>query len=865
MASTVFGAPSSARGDGHFASGGMDYVFASDFSEWQYPPTSSSSNSLRENNPATCLMEFYMMTDRGRDLSPDAPLPDFGNPAEADLEFGEVLTDAKLLRVIKNFQNSMNPMQNIAACACCNDRICCGTNNRKLRQLLITDACFELTAVSAPDWDKMEALQLALNFQYHTIFVPDWTRIDACRPPIAARKTKKVAGTKKATPADVAVLAGDASGGAILEPTTPTRPVAYRLYPSNVDSANGVVNLCKDCHNALTAKTAKKACLPKFSVANGFEFGNIADGTLPKLTVAEEKLLARHRTMCERIKVTPGGHNSLKGHVCLVKHTGPDAMEHSAQDLQASMTLPHLAILPSVVQVLFVGKRENWVKHLKKKQNDADATDSSTALLETLQHYVNVRPAVVFQWLRVLKLTNPAYKDVIIRNENDPDIIAALNAIPLSIIANAVVADDEMAIKLEEHTGNDVAGVRNVEEFGSRIGVTTTGGGNTTGSGVACACGGDSGAASEHPGSCVACTCCDAANTETASESASADEVVVDGPYEGPAILGAVYIYDPPQPDSDDVHFLKSVMKTVLVHRLGDDLINEYEEGFTAITNAFPHLFIFGTATFPEEYLFTIKFTSKLVNHASNRFVDQRLLFLLTNLIHRHSSSAIIGIKARTKPECMTKFGSITNAPEFTQRIQRAVKYPKSADAKALVKELQPLIRQCSAEVPFSAESRGAVLGRQMALLQLFGTPGFFITISPTDTNSALVMRFCEPVPEYHHSAVPDAKFPSSHDEPPPGFREHCRVNFVMPEHAERLRAVSDNPVAAAKYYGMAVHALFKHLLCLKPSHRQRRTTLPCDRFDGLFGRSLAYMGVTEVIIFKSLLHCNNNYYIFAL
>ena len=147
------------------------------------------------------------------------------------------------------------------------------------------------------------------------------------------------------------------------------------------------IDLCADCHQAV-----KKKEVPKFSVANGFDFGDVRrlkdvlseDKALPPLSLVEKHLISRVRLYASIVKLSHNERNRriLRGHVISFFQDGP---EMAAKTLK---TLPDLEAVNSI-KVMFVGPTGQF-EHSRK--------DSAIAC-----HELRVRPQVVFSWLAFLK------------------------------------------------------------------------------------------------------------------------------------------------------------------------------------------------------------------------------------------------------------------------------------------------------------------------------------------------------------------------------------------------------------------------------------------------------------------------------
>jgi len=92
-----------------------------------------------------------------------------------------------------------------------------------------------------------------------------------------------------------------------------------------------------------------KNVLPRYSIANGYDFGNPEALGLPALSVAEQMLIAWCHPY-KRILKLVGGQEALSGHTVCLEHDGSHVLAPS---------LPRLSLGDQLV-VAFVGTEEQW-------------------------------------------------------------------------------------------------------------------------------------------------------------------------------------------------------------------------------------------------------------------------------------------------------------------------------------------------------------------------------------------------------------------------------------------------------------------------------------------------------------------------
>jgi len=180
--------------------------------------------------------------------------------------------------------------------------------------------------------------------------------------------------------------------------------------------------------------------------------------------------------------------------------------------------------------------------------------------------------------------------------------------------------------------------------------------------------------------------------------------------------------------------------------------------------------------------------------------------------------------------------------PDFLQRLQRALDDPDTPESRKLVSEIEKLVRMSGRDVPFSPAQRHAAVSQLYSMVQFYGLPSWFVTVSPGEVNNKLVMTICDKVDwaaidmEQVSDDVTNPKAPKKK----PEFQ--WSIEFDYPD---RARKVAENPVAAAKHFAALTEAIMKHLCKLECDHTNRKT---CNigNVAGALGKMIAHFGALE-------------------
>ena len=231
------------------------------------------------------------------------------------------------------------------------------------------------------------------------------------------------------------------------------------------------------------------------------------------------------------------------------------------------------------------------------------------------------------------------------------------------------------------------------------------------------------------------------------------------------------------------------------------------------------------------------------LNHHSMRFEHEaQLLFLLFNQMQRHHVCRDVSATVKACPKHVEAFNSMVAEPDFLQRLQRALDDPDTPGARKLVSEIEKLVRMSGRDVPFSPAQRHAAVSQLYSMVQFYGLPSWFVTVSPGEVNNKLVMTICDNIDwaaidmEQVGDDVTNSKAPKKK----PEFQ--WSIEFDYPD---RARKVAENPVAAAKHFAALTEAIMKHLCKLECDHTNRKTC-NIDNVAGALGKMIAHFGALE-------------------
>jgi hypothetical protein len=163
-----------------------------------------------------------------------------------------------------------------------------------------------------------------------------------------------------------------------------------------------LLKACNSCLNSIR----KDKKIPHFSLANGYDFGNIS--VLPLLLPIEKLLISRVILFSYIYKISPDGQNGFKGHSIAFQFNGPETF---------LTQMPNLTTVENIT-VVFKGNKTDLFR------------------LSSLKSFFQVRTSVVYLWLDVLKANNTLYHDIEIESHD-------LDYIQSGILSKVIVSDDD--------------------------------------------------------------------------------------------------------------------------------------------------------------------------------------------------------------------------------------------------------------------------------------------------------------------------------------------------------------------------------------------------------------------------------------
>ena len=237
-------------------------------------------------------------------------------------------------------------------------------------------------------------------------------------------------------------------------------------------------------------------------------------------------------------------------------------------------------------------------------------------------------------------------------------------------------------------------------------------------------------------------------------------------------------------------------------------------------------------------------------------------IFLLFGQLRRHTGLKLLSASVKNNSKAFTDFKALSSDPKIVERIESAIKDPTTADAKALIRQLNKTVSVYGPMVPFTDESRKAKKGHFIAMRRHFGPPTFFNTAADDPIGSPLALRMTWPSINNHdfpatekvrteggtstfvEQLIREGKI--SVDIRDPSIYHHRQVDFLL-NYATLIERINTNAAAAIYGYCQQMYASFEHIygIPLTSTSGKRTQHMPMS-MKGAFGHVAAVVSVLE-------------------
>jgi len=207
-------------------------------------------------------------------------------------------------------------------------------------------------------------------------------------------------------------------------------------------------------------------------------------------------------------------------------------------------------------------------------------------------------------------------------------------------------------------------------------------------------------------------------------------------------------------------------------------------------------------------------------------------------------------------------------APNFPERLQNSRENPASDDAKALLKELTPVIMITGGRIPFSPLERGTRASVELwSMIRMMGFPNEYWTVGLDETRSAIVARHACFKQSGVIGDIASAESRSAADFwHNMGGDANGNYDFNLVHHANNLpqnlpdldqatefyrheigELITKDPTAVVLLMQRMIKELHETLIGIPSQYKKTRSPDFSSRLAGLLGRAKAFFDVTEL------------------
>ena len=255
--------------------------------------------------------------------------------------------------------------------------------------------------------------------------------------------------------------------------------------------------------------------------------------------------------------------------------------------------------------------------------------------------------------------------------------------------------------------------------------------------------------------------------------------------------------------------------------RVGDQLLNTYEDNHVIYGGTFPFAFTLGV---PEEYSgpFHLRVFSRLLLAYNGAFEScPKFIFLAFNQLQIRAASRGVAYEAKSNSKHLASLKDMLQSPDFDGLLASAVADPDGAAGKKVIRMIGPLIRKVGRKIPHGPLERANELSVLYAMQQRYGPHSDFITFSQSSSTQPLVIKWGSRM--------------FGHDDHPGLLKEGSEI--WNSDRINRNRTARTSPASCARYFDRVVRAVLKCLFGLA-SFGSRSEKFGDNVKPGIFGRA---------------------------
>ena len=522
--------------------------------------------------------------------------------------------------------------------------------------------------------------------------------------------------------------------------------------------------LCSSCCVA-----PKMTGLPTFNVGR-IDFGRIL--SLEAMTDAEELVIARCIRYHKVYKFGMSDQLAFKGHAICFEH-----------DASIEVSKLPRTDFEQLIGITFIGSRMLW--------SERTAFGSAREKFVKAYPQISVDPQKVIRRLRLKRELDPAYENIQI--DDSPETLQMLASLHHTLINNAAILDNEAAARIEQQVESNIA--RSTEPTESDLQLEH----------ILVA---DKVINSASDTSTVLRSVQRAVNPEAEQQASSSQP------------------HAPVSSQSASSQAAPALRVNVNAH-VSTVPMTEFDDNDKYFHGGFPNLFVHGQGL-PENSggIGSLRRRHMLMQYDKRFCNNPCFLFVVFNQLQRHAAARAVSFRVKGSQTSVDRFNIMVNEPGFSDKLSQSIRNPNTTQARKLARSILNVCRITGGQVPWSSDDRYGAMSKLLSMMHYCGPFSFFVTVSPADMDSVLMLRFADDM----GNGMPEIDIP-----------------LVLPSLHARHAILCHNSFAAAQVYKKTIETMFACLFHMPIENKTNSTAPPLsERACGILGITIAYGGVTE-------------------
>ncbi len=242
-----------------------------------------------------------------------------------------------------------------------------------------------------------------------------------------------------------------------------------------------------------------------------------------------------------------------------------------------------------------------------------------------------------------------------------------------------------------------------------------------------------------------------------------------------------------------------------------NEALNEFEQNDRILAASFPDVFLLGSVHHRNSGTLLERQTKHVLCQYDNAAATcSELMAFLFDQRLCHSNLGGVSRAFLGSADLLEKLSRQYNTPQYLAKFEVALKNPKGQAAKSIIQDFLPHLRLGGSRTRFGVFDNAGLMNRIYAKSMRYGSSSLFGTAAPHDSNDVTAMRYA--LGAYSNTSFPcvatDEFYRNLHTQ---DGQMVVDGSIAIPcSYASRIKMVTDNPVAAARFYSGVLQAILK-------------------------------------------------------